>query len=126
MLFSEKTEVMAYCNNGHPVGIYKNIDEMRRQIFLMKKCPDPECDVKFEFWSDGRIWNLRYEIVKASEENYSNASNAVKDVESDFYEANNNNTKTSNSSFVIIQGGTNSLNVMNAINSKVELRQNMV
>ncbi len=121
---SERTEIRAYCNNGHPVGIYKNVDEMTREVvYIMKRCPDPECNIKFKILPDGRIWDLHWDTVKVNNDDYSSNDKAAQGIAKNLVES-FDNSKISQPPVIIIHGN-NYGNVTSAINSKMDLRQDV-
>lgn len=63
----EEAGLLAYCTNcGAPQGLFTDIGELRRKIAKQRKCV--ECSNEFGFLSDGRIWNLRWDIIPSKEE----------------------------------------------------------
>jgi len=62
----EKVGLMAFCTHcGAPQGTFIDVGELRRKIAEQKRC---QCGAEFRFLEDGRIWNLRWEIIPSREE----------------------------------------------------------
>jgi len=63
----EEAGLLAYCTEcGAPQGLFTDIGELRRKIAEQGKCKS--CGAEFRFLSNGKIWNLEYEILPSKEE----------------------------------------------------------
>ena len=62
-----KEGLIAYCTAcGASQGVFQDEGELRRKIAEQKRCAS--CGAEFRFLPDGRIWNLRWEVIPSKEE----------------------------------------------------------
>ena len=55
----------AYCTKcGASQGLFTDLGELRRKIAEQKKCA--KCGAEFRFLSNGKIWNLEWEIIPSN------------------------------------------------------------
>jgi len=67
MMENKKEGLVAYCREcGNPQGVFQDEGELRRKIAEQKRCKS--CGAEFGFLPDGRIWNLRWDIIPSKEE----------------------------------------------------------
>ena len=66
---NDQEGLLAICTEcGTPQGAFAYEGELRRRMAQQGKCKNEGCNARFSFLSDGRIWNLRWEIIPNKED----------------------------------------------------------